>query len=90
MQGETKPFNSEQISRVRAEFKQAGRSVSDWARDQGFEPGLVYSILAGKNQGTRGKSHEISVKLGLKRPLQEATVAGLLPEMPALPGPGEQ
>lgn len=80
MQSEQLPFTSEQISRVRAEFNQAGRSISDWARENGFEPSLVYSILAGKNHATRGKSHEISVKLGLKTPLQRATVQGLVSE----------
>lgn len=86
MQSEHFSFTSEQISRVRAEFNQAGRSISDWARQHGFEPGLVYSILAGKNHATRGKSHEISVKLGLKTPLQGATVQGLVSPAPETTG----
>ena len=79
MQIEASQFNFEQISRVRQEFHQAGRSVSDWAKSQGFDPALVYSVLAGRNRATRGKSHEIAVKLGLKIPLQAAIVSGLLP-----------
>ena len=81
MQNEKETFNFEQISRIRGEFKQAGRSISGWSREQGFDPGLVYSILAGKNHGTRGRSHDIAVRLGLKTTLQRATVVGLLPDM---------
>jgi gp16 family phage-associated protein len=79
MQIEASSFNFEQISRVRQEFHQAGRSVSDWAKSQGFDPALVYSVLAGRNRATRGKSHKIAVRLGLKAPLQTAMVSGLLP-----------
>lgn len=80
MQNEIDPFNFEKINRTRAEFKRAGKSISDWARSQGFEPSLVYTILSGRNHGTRGKSHEIAVKLGLKTPLEETAVVGLLPD----------
>jgi gp16 family phage-associated protein len=83
MRNEIDPFNFEKINRTRAEFKQAGISISDWARAQGFEPSLVYTILSGRNRGTRGKSHEIALKLGLKTPLEETTVAGLLARPPA-------
>lgn len=83
MQSEIDLFNFEKINRTRAEFKRAGRSISDWARSQGFEPSLVYTILSGRNRGTRGKSHEIAIKLGLKIPLEETAVAGLLPNDPA-------
>lgn len=79
MQNETDLFNFEKINRTRAEFKQAGRSISEWARSQGFEPSLVYTVLSGRNRGTRGKSHEIAVRLGLKTLLEETAVAGLLP-----------
>lgn len=70
--------NFDQISRIKAEFNQAGISVSDWARANGFDASLVYSILAGKNRGLRGKSHFIALKLGLKSPLRESAIEGLL------------
>lgn len=83
MQNEIDPFNFEKINRTRAEFKQAGKSISEWARSQGFEPSLVYTILSGRNRGTRGKSHEIAMKLGLKTPLEETAVVGLLSDDPS-------
>lgn len=87
MRNEIDPFNFEKINRTRAEFKRAGKSISDWARSQGFEPSLVYTILSGRNHGSRGKSHEIAIKLGLKTPLEETAVAGLLSDDPPLPSP---
>lgn len=85
MQNEIDPFNFEKINRTRAEFKRAGISISDWARSQGFEPSLVYTILSGRNRGTRGKSHEIAIKLGLKIPLEVTAVVGLLAPDPTQP-----
>ncbi|MEO8390676.1 DNA-binding protein [Polaromonas sp.] len=81
-------INFNQISRIKAEFNQAGVSVSDWARANDFEVSLVYAILSGKSRGLRGKSHEIALKLGLKSPLRETMIAGLLPGEPAFPDQG--
>lgn len=82
-------INLNQISRIKAEFNQAGVSVSDWARANDFEASLVYAILAGKNRGSRGKSHVIAMKLGLKSPLRESTVEGLLNLTPTQPSAAE-
>ena len=51
---------------ARAEFNRVGRSVAGWARLHGFQPGLVYEILAGRKRCLRGQSHKIAVLLGMK------------------------
>lgn len=51
---------------IKASFKEHGVSISAWAQAHAFDPRLVYAVLAGKNQSTRGKSHQIALELGLK------------------------
>lgn len=51
---------------LKAEFQRLGLSIADWARANGFSPGLVYQIVAGRKRCARGKSHQIAVALGLK------------------------
>lgn len=43
-----------------------GLSIAEWARENGFSPKQVYQVLNAKHKPTRGKSHQIAVKLGLK------------------------
>ena len=71
---------------VKASFREHGVSISTWAQAHAFDPRLVYAVLAGKNQSTRGKSHKIALALGLKEasPASELAVRlGLVgPELP--------
>lgn len=53
-------------SQVESEFLRAGKSISEWAREHGFKPNLVFEVLAGRAKARRGKSHRIAVLLGLK------------------------
>jgi len=48
------------------EFNRKGINVSEWAKDNGFVPNDVYRVLNGQSRGTRGRSHDIAVKLGIK------------------------
>lgn len=50
---------------VRSEFSRCGVSIAQWARANGFSPQLVYRVIQGSS-ATRGKSHEIAVRLGMK------------------------
>jgi len=43
-----------------------GIVTSDWARQNGFSPELVYGVLTGRLRGRRGQAHEIAVALGVK------------------------
>lgn len=51
---------------VREEFNRAGLSIAEWARENGFNPMLVYLVLNGKRQALRGQTHDIAVALSLK------------------------
>lgn len=51
---------------VKAQFRARGQSVAEWARDNGYNKDRVYRILNGFEACSRGKSHEIAVKLGIK------------------------
>lgn len=51
---------------VKARFRAKGISIAQWARDNGYNKERVYRIINGFEACTRGKSHEIAVKLGLK------------------------
>lgn len=53
---------------VRAEFRQRGMPISQWARENGYDLNKVYRVLSGIEKGYYGKAHEIAVKLGLKEP----------------------
>jgi gp16 family phage-associated protein len=70
------------LDEARLEFSLGGISIADWARAHGISLPLVYAVLKGRNQATRGESHRIAVALRLKN------------ETPQLrficPGPGAQ
>ena len=73
----------EQVTKIRNEFKDAGVSITEWARGQGFAPALVYSVLNGKNRASRGQSHKIAIRLGLKSEPKTSKVIGLISNPPA-------
>jgi gp16 family phage-associated protein len=50
---------------VREEFVRCGVSIAEWSRANGYSPQLVYRVIQGSN-ASRGKSHEIAVRLGIK------------------------
>lgn len=54
------------LAQVKAQFQAEGISIAEWARTQGFNPKLVYRVLNGSVQGTRGQAHAIACRLGLK------------------------
>ncbi len=51
---------------IKESFRQQGKTLSQWARDNGYEPHMVYRLMAGIDKGLYGRAHEIAVKLGLK------------------------
>lgn len=52
---------------VKAEFERTGISIAKWAEAQGFDRYTVYGVLSGRHKGSRGKTHQIAVALGLKK-----------------------
>lgn len=51
---------------VVAKFSATGMSFAEFARQNEFDLGLVYSVLHGRGKGLRGQSHNIAVALGMK------------------------
>ncbi len=43
-----------------------GVPVSEWARANGFEPSVVFSLLSGRTRGRRGMAYTAAIALGLK------------------------
>lgn len=55
------------IEDIRKQFYANGKTVTDWAREHGFDRHLVYAVLNGRSRAQRGESHRIAVALGLKK-----------------------
>jgi gp16 family phage-associated protein len=51
---------------VRQHLRAQGKSVAQWARENGFSAIQVYRALEGVTKGNYGAAHEIAVRLGLK------------------------
>ena len=51
---------------VKENFRQAGKTISDWAAENGYTRNEVYRVLNGQAKANYGKAHDIAVKLGLK------------------------
>ena len=58
-----KPLTPKQL---KAKFAREGKTFRDWARENGYHPVDVSHVVTGRNLATRGRGHEIAVKLGLK------------------------
>ena len=59
-------LDPKELERARAEFFLSGQSIAQWANENRFRRDLVYAVLSGRSKATRGESHKIAVKLGLK------------------------
>ncbi|MFN4351290.1 MAG: DNA-binding protein [Hylemonella sp.] len=62
-------ISPEKLVRAKNTFYLEGRTVADWARENSFRQDLVYAVLNGRSKCSRGESHRIAVKLGLKPPV---------------------
>ncbi len=60
-------------SQVVREFQDSGVSIAEWARLNGFNVNLVYQVIRGERKGIRGQTHDIAVRLGLKRGSERPT-----------------
>lgn len=54
------------VEQVRAEFNARGESFVAWGKKHGFHQTNIYRVLNGYSCCSKGKGHEIAVKLGLK------------------------
>ncbi|SIQ30419.1 DNA-binding protein [Marinobacterium stanieri] len=61
---------------VKALFEAAGVPISTWAEANDYDRRKVYMVINGQFKGSRGASHDIAVKLGMKLSL-DAVARGL-------------
>ena len=52
---------------VKAKFKREGRTITQWAKERGYNRHTVYLVLNGQIKALYGKGHEIAVALGMKQ-----------------------
>lgn len=52
--------------KLKKQFRQSGKTFTEWAKEHGYARNDVYRVLNGQLKGNYGKGHEIAVKLGLK------------------------
>lgn len=57
---------------VKENFRRAGQTITQWAKQHGYSRVLVYRVLNGQAKAYFGLGHEIAVKLGLK-PVADST-----------------
>ena len=54
------------VQRFKAWLRSQGKTIRQWAEENGFPPSAVYRVLNGVDKANFGRAHEIAVKLGLK------------------------
>lgn len=52
---------------VKRKLRSRGQTITQWARDRGFDPQYVSYVLNGRIKGHRGIAHDIAIALGIKR-----------------------
>lgn len=60
---------------IKASLRQQGKTITQWAADNGYSAESVYRVLNGVHKAHYGKAHEIAQKLGLKPAAEQRTAA---------------
>lgn len=63
------------LATFKAKLRQQGKTIRQWAEEQGFQPSAVYRTLNGVEKGNFGQSHAILVAAGIKRAANEPIAA---------------
>lgn len=51
---------------VKQQLRAQGKTLKQFALEQGFEPNDVYRVIGGSRKALYGKGHQIAVALGMK------------------------
>lgn len=54
------------IKKLKIALSAGGKTLADWARENGYKPRDVYLVVGGQNKAKYGRGFEIARKLGLK------------------------
>jgi len=52
---------------VKEKLSRQGKTITEWAKENGFEYGVVQRVLNGTNKGRSGAAHKAAVALGIKK-----------------------
>lgn len=55
-------------AQFKALLRRQGKTIRQWAEENGFPPEAVYRTLNGVEKGNFGRAHEILVRAGIKQP----------------------
>ena len=64
-------------AQAKAWLDHQGKSVQEFARENGVDPATTYQVLAGRKKGKRGEAHKVAVLLGMKDGIIPSRDAGL-------------
>ncbi len=59
---------SRKRSPITERFRSEGKTIGQWAAENGFKLRNIQAVLYGHNKGYFGTSEKIAVALGMKRP----------------------
>ncbi|STZ76083.1 phage-associated protein, BcepMu gp16 family [Bergeriella denitrificans] len=54
------------VEKLKENFAKNGKTLAQWARENGYQPREVYLVIGGQNKAKYGRGFEIARKLGLK------------------------
>ena len=63
------------VQRFKAWLRSQGKTIRQWAEENGFPPSAVYRVLNGLDKANFGRAHDIAVAIGLKAAEPEALAA---------------
>lgn len=62
----THTTHKQKADAVKQRLHAQGKTLKQWAEDNGYSPAQVYRVMRGENKALYGEGHTIAVKLGLK------------------------
>lgn len=61
------PTHKQKADAVKQRLYAQGKTIKQWAEENGYSPTQVYRVMRGENKALYGEGHNIAVKLGLKQ-----------------------
>lgn len=63
------------VPRFKAWLRSQGKTIRQWAEENGYPPGAVYRVLNGVDKAHFGRAHDIAIKAGIKQPTDDRLAA---------------
>jgi len=65
------------IAQFKARLRQQGKTVRQWADENGFPPSAVYRVIGGIDKANFGRAHDIAVAISTPQSQQQGTAFDL-------------